>query len=159
MSDATTVQSPNPWLYRGVALSLGAAFGFVLSRAGATTPDFYAQLFLFEHFQLMWVIAAAAAVGVVGVALMRRYSVKTLLGGTPIPFKPKPNKKGLVLGSLLFGLGWGFAGACPGTALAMLGEGRLLVVATLVGILVGTWLYGLGQPREEVCSPSDVEAR
>ena len=46
---------------------MGALFGFLLSRAGATTYDFYAKLFLFEDLQLMWVIAAAAAVGIVDV--------------------------------------------------------------------------------------------
>ena len=38
-------------------LLFGAGFGFLLSRAGATTYDFYAKLFLFEDFQLLWIIA------------------------------------------------------------------------------------------------------
>ena len=45
----------------------GALFGFLLSRAGATTYDFYANLFLFKDLQLMGVMATAAAVGFAGI--------------------------------------------------------------------------------------------
>ncbi len=55
-----------------VFLLFGAVFGFLLSRAGATTFDFYAKLFLFENLQLLWVIATAATVGALGVFLLKR---------------------------------------------------------------------------------------
>jgi len=122
---------------------LGGLFGFALSRAGATTFDYYAKLFLFEDLQLMWVIATAAAVGVAGVALMKRLGLKAVATNKPIVFKGKPWKKGLIVGSLLFGAGWGLAGACPGTVLAMLGEGKLMAGFPIVGILLGTYLYGV----------------
>lgn len=124
-------------------LFLGALFGFILSRAGATTYDYYAELFLFIDLQLMWVIATAAGVGAVGIGIMKRVQLKSLTTGQPIAFAPKPMKKGLVAGSLLFGVGWGLAGACPGTVLAMLGEGKLTAGFTIGGILLGTWLYGV----------------
>ena len=124
-------------------LFLGALFGFILSRAGATTYDYYAELFLFIDLQLMWVIATAAGVGAVGIGIMKRVQLKSLTTGQPIAFAPRPMKKGLVAGSLLFGVGWGLAGACPGTVLAMLGEGKLTAGFTIGGILLGTWLYGV----------------
>lgn len=124
-------------------LLLGALFGFLLSRAGATTYDFYAKLFLFEDLQLFWVIAAAAAVGGAGVALLKAISAQTFFGRRQIAFKGKPYRSSLLPGALLFGAGWGLAGACPGTALAMLGEGKLASIFTLVGIFVGTYAYGL----------------
>ena len=126
-------------------LLLGGLFGFLLSRAGATTFDYYAGLFLFKDLQLLWVIAVAAAVGAVGVALMKKVGARAIVGGGAIAFKGKPWKKGLVAGSLLFGAGWGLAGACPGTALAMLGEGKLVSLFTIAGIVLGTWLYGVQQ--------------
>ena len=128
----------------------GAAFGFLLSRAGATTYDFYAGLFLFEDFQLLWVIVCAAAVGAVGAAFLKRFRPNTLVGNQPISFKGKPFTSTLMPGSLLFGMGWGLAGACPGTVLAMLGEGKLGAAFTITGTLVGTYLYGVMQsPRLE----------
>lgn len=128
-------------------LFMGALFGFLLSRAGATTYDFYAKLFLFEDLQLMWVIASAAGVGVVGIAAMKRFRVRVLVTGEPIEFEPKPMHKGLVPGSLMFGAGWGLAGACPGTVLAMAGEGKLTALFTIAGILLGTWIYGWQHSR------------
>lgn len=128
-------------------LLFGAVFGFILSRAGATTYDFYAKLFLFENLQLLWVIATAATVGVLGVALLKAIKARSLFEGQPIAFTGKPYKPSLVPGALLFGMGWGLAGACPGTALVMLGEGKLGVLFTLAGIVLGTYLHGLRQSK------------
>jgi hypothetical protein len=123
-------------------LPLGMVFGFLLSRAGATTYDYYAQLFLFEDFRLLVVMATAGAVGVVGIAILKWLRPKALVGGQALSFAGKPFKPGLVGGSLLFGVGWGLAGACPGTALAMMGEGKLGALFTVGGLLLGTYAYG-----------------
>lgn len=129
-------------------LLLGTVFGFLLSRAGATTFDFYAELFLFTNLQLLWVIATAGLVGIVGVALFKRAKLRAIADHEPLSFQGKPMRKTLVLGALLFGIGWGVSGACPGTAPAMLGEGKMLAGFTLVGILFGTYLYGRMHAKE-----------
>lgn len=133
-------------------LPLGLAFGFILSRAGATTYDFYAKLFLFEDLQLMWVIGTAATVGAIGVYVLKRSRARVLVGGADIPYEGKPYRKTLIPGALIFGGGWGLAGACPGTALAMLGEGKLGALFTIAGILIGTWIYGALQ--KDTCQPA-----
>jgi len=130
-----------------VFIGLGALFGFLLSRSGATTFDYYAGLFLLKDLQLLWVIGVAVVTGLVGVALLQWLAPKSVMQGAPLPFAGKPWKKGLVLGSLIFGLGWGLSAACPGTALAMLGEGKLAPLFTVGGILLGTWIYGWQQDR------------
>lgn len=124
-------------------LPLGALFGFILSRAGATTYDFYAGLFLFKDLQLLWVIAVAAGVAAIGVAILKKTSAKTMIGRAAIGFSGKPYTKTLIPGSILFGVGWGLAGACPGTGLAMIGEGKLGAVFTFIGVIIGTYLFGL----------------
>ena len=121
----------------------GAVFGFLVSRAGATTFDFYAQLFLFQDLQLLWVIATAGVVGMVGVAILKATGARALLNGDSLEYEAKPMRKGVASGALIFGVGWGLAGACPGTAPAMLGEGKLAAGFTIIGILIGTYLYGL----------------
>lgn len=40
------------------------------------------------------------------------------------------------------GAGWALSGACPGTSLVQVGEGKLVALFTVVGILTGTYLYG-----------------
>ncbi len=131
-----------------IFMLFGILFGFILSRAGATTYDFYAKLFLFQDLQLLWVIATAATVGMVGVAILKSLQARSILDGQPLSFAGKPYTKSLIVGSLIFGLGWGFASACPGTALVMLGEGKLGALFTIVGIVMGTYLFGLRRSAE-----------
>lgn len=120
-------------------LLVGAAFGFLLSRAGATNFDLYAQLFLFENLQLLWVIVTAVGVGVPGVMLLKKLQPTALVTRAPITFEDRPWRKGLVLGALLFGTGWGLTGSCPGSLPAMLAEGKVIIIPALLGILVGTY--------------------
>ncbi len=139
-------------------LPMGMVFGFLLSRAGATTYDFYAGLFLFQDFQLLWVIATAATVGALGVTLLKRVRPTTVVGHQPISFQSKSYRPTLMPGSLVFGMGWGLAGACPGTVLAMLGEGKLGAAFTITGILLGTYLFGFLQSRKMQPPPLPAEA-
>jgi uncharacterized membrane protein YedE/YeeE len=127
---------------RGLFVVLGAGFGFLLSRAGATSQDFYVQLFLFEDLQLMWVIAAAVATGIVGMGLLRLMYPYSIIAGSRLRFEGKPMRRGIVSGALLFGVGWGLSGTCPGSAPAMLGEGKLMALFAIGGIVLGTYLYG-----------------
>ena len=126
-----------------IFILFGIIFGFILSRAGATTYDFYAKLFLFEDLQLLWVIATAATVGMIGVAILKNLQARSVLDGQPLSFAGKPYTKSLIVDSLIFGLGWGFASACPGTALVMLGEGKLGALFTIAGVVMGTYLFGM----------------
>ncbi len=131
------------------SICFGAAFGFLLSRAGATTFDFYAKLFLFTDPQLLWVIVVAGAVGATGVMLLKRIRAHSLVDGKALSFKGKPMRQELVIGATLFGIGWGLSAACPGTAPAMLGEGKLLAGFTVPGIVIGTYLFGRLHKREK----------
>lgn len=126
-------------------LFFGALFGFLMSRAGGTTQDFYAQLFLFENLQLIWVIGAAVTVGIIGMTLLKQLGSFDIINNQPLSFERKPMREGLAIGAILFGVGWGLTGACPGSVPAMLGEGKLMAAFTLLGILLGTYLYGLLQ--------------
>ena len=60
-----------------------------------------------------------------------------MAAGESLPPAPSPTiDKRLVVGSILFGIGWGVAGYCPGPALANLahaGEAIVFVVAMVLG--------------------------
>jgi len=132
-----------------VFLLLGTLFGFVLSRAGATDPQIVAQLFLFQNQHLLWVIMVAVIVGGIGTQIMKRRQMAAFGETSPIQFEGKPWTNGLVVGALLFGVGWGLTGVCPGTATAMIGEGKFFVLFTLIGVLAGTWLNGWWRSRKD----------
>ncbi len=138
-------------------LFFGALFGFLLSRAGATTFDLHARLFLFENLQLLWVIASAVGVGIIGILTLKFFRARALLGNSALQFAGKPMRRYLVPGALMFGMGWGLTGSCPGTAPVMLGEGKLSVLFTISGIVLGTYLYGFfADKKQRACYPSSL---
>ncbi|NVZ67496.1 YeeE/YedE family protein, partial [Pseudomonas gingeri] len=53
----------------------------------------------------------------------------------------------LVGGSLLFGVGWGIAGICPGPALVLLLSGHWQSAVFVVAMLAGMLLFARLQPR------------
>jgi len=53
---------------------------------------------------------------------------------------------GVLLGGLLFGIGWGLLGYCPGTAAGALGEGRFDALWGILGMLAGAGLYAEAYP-------------
>ena len=129
-------------MYKYGFLLFGTLFGFILSRAGATTQNNYAELFLFSNLQLLWVILSAVATALVGLYLFKHLNVTRFASDESLDYSTKPYRKSLVSGALLFGMGWGIVGACPGTAPVMIGEGKLMAVFVVLGIALGTLLYG-----------------
>ena len=129
-----------------INLVIGIAFGFLMSKAGATDFDYYAKLFLFEDLQLLWVIATAILVGIPGVILLKKMETKSAFG-QPIEFEAKPWRDGLVWGALVFGMGWGLTGSCPGSLPAMLGEGKMAILPILFGVMVGTYAYACAMDK------------
>jgi uncharacterized membrane protein YedE/YeeE len=125
----------------GLVTLLGAVFGFVLSRARATDYDTIAGMFRLTDLHLMGVIGVAIGTSALGLWVLRRAGNRTL-GGEPIGFGPKPWHAGVFRGGLLFGVGWALTGACPGTSLVQVGEGKVVALFTVAGILAGTYLYG-----------------
>ena len=132
---------------RFASLLFGTVFGFILSRARATDYDAIAGMFRLQDLHLMGVIGVAIGVNALGLWLLRRSGARALTGEA-IEMKPKPMKKGMFAAGLIFGVGWALSGACPGTALAQIGEGKMYGIFTVAGILAGTWLYGvITEPR------------
>lgn len=88
---------------------------------------------------------ALVMVGAIGVALWPMAWVKahhrTWLGGAA----QLPNRRDLdaplVIGSLVFGIGWGLAGICPGPALALLVTGNPSIGVFFVGLLAGMLVF------------------
>jgi len=80
-------------------------------------------------------------VGIISVALIKKFKIKTI-HGEKIEFHPKAFNKGQVIGGLIFGLGWAVTGACPGPLYAQIGAGAPVIIVTLLSAIAGTWLYG-----------------
>jgi uncharacterized membrane protein YedE/YeeE len=94
---------------------------------------------------LMLVMGGAIAVGLVSFALVKNWP--RALNGQPmqIPGNRQIDRR-LIVGSLMFGVGWGIAGFCPGPALVALGlalpKALVFVAAMLAGMLLFQWRPG-----------------
>jgi uncharacterized membrane protein YedE/YeeE len=95
---------------------------------------------------LAFVMAGAIAIGLPAFALARRR--RESLAGLPLSLPGATHiDRRLVGGSLLFGIGWGLAGLCPGPALAVLGLGDAKAAAFVAAMLAGMAVYELLERR------------
>ncbi len=123
-------------------LGFGTLFGFTLSRVGASEFDLIFNLFVGRDLKLAWVILTAIIVGFIGMQVLQLRG-KTTRSGQPLKISHKKLGRWSLLGAALFGIGWGMAGACPGTVLAQLGEGKIFGFFTFIGMIYGTYIYAL----------------
>lgn len=129
-------------------VALGAAFGFVLTRAEAVSWYRIHEMFRFQSFHMFGILGSAVAVAAAGIALIRRFKLKSA-SGEPIEVPPKAMGKGYgyLLGGTIFGLGWALTGACPGPFFALVGSGATVFIVVVLSALAGTYVYGVMRPR------------
>lgn len=128
------------------AFVAGLIFGIGLLLAGMANP---AKVLGFLDLAGAWDPSLALVmVGAIGVAMLpftwaRRQSRSLLGAAMQLPQKRELDRR-LILGSLVFGIGWGIAGICPGPGVAILLTGHwqalLFVAAMLAGMLLFTAL-------------------
>jgi uncharacterized membrane protein YedE/YeeE len=131
----------NRWIWAALG---GALFGFGLAWSGMTRPEVVLSFLQLKDLGLALVILAAVLVLVPVFQLAPRFAVRTLLG-EPLSREVKPFHPGLIPGAVIFGLGWGVSGLCPGSALASLGIGNAPVLIGIGTMFVGAWLRGRQQ--------------
>ena len=125
-------------------LFAGMLFGFVMVKSEAASWYRIMEMFYFQSFHMFGIMGSAIATGLAGVFLLRRFGSKSALDGSTIEVPSKePGRWNYILGGLIFGLGWGIIGLCPGPIFALVGMGSIGAVAALAGALHGTWLYGV----------------
>jgi len=122
-------------------LFIGLAFGIVFVKAEIISWFRIQEMFRLQSFHMYGVIGSAVVVGIISVALIKKFKIKTI-HGEKIEFHPKAFNKGQVIGGLIFGLGWAVTGACPGPLYAQIGAGAPVIIVTLLSAIAGTWLYG-----------------
>lgn len=115
-----------------LAIVIGAAFGFVLERIGATNPNVIVGMLSLRRLALMKAILLAIGTGsilmfggqMLGLVDVAHMSVKAAYAG-------------VFIGGLLLGLGWAAAGYCPGTGVAAAATGRKDALVFIAGGLLG----------------------
>ncbi|MFN3861745.1 MAG: DUF6691 family protein [Roseateles sp.] len=132
------------------ALFAGLLFGCGLILSGMADPS---RVLGFLDLAGAWnpslalVMVGAIAVGTVAFALARRAGVSLLGLELKLPTARHIDRR-LVGGSLLFGIGWGLAGFCPGPALVALGMGEAKAAVFVLAMLAGMGLFELLERRQ-----------
>jgi uncharacterized membrane protein YedE/YeeE len=120
---------------------VGAVFGVTLSWTGLSSPEVLRDGLLFHSAYLYLVFGSALATATVGQWLVRRARMRAVLTGEPVAWTPEAPRSRHVVGSVLFGIGWGVADACPGPVATQVGQGVLWGLFTLAGVVAGIVLY------------------
>lgn len=125
-----------------VVLIGGILFGFGLAYSGMTKQEIVLSFLQLKDLGLILVLGGAAAVTFLAVNVVPRYLKTPLLGGE---FKPRRRilSRNLIVGAIIFGIGWGLSGQCPGSAVASLGTGNLYVLVGLAAMFIGAYFRGV----------------
>ncbi len=135
----------NNFLLRASELVAGLLFGLGLMASGMTDPGKvigFLDLFGTWDPSLALVMGGAIMVGVFAFAVAKKRTTTFLGGVMRVPTSTHMDKR-LVLGSLMFGAGWGLAGFCPGPALVSMADGQPKALLFVVAMLVGMWGFEL----------------
>jgi uncharacterized protein len=132
-------------------LITGFVFGFLLQKGRVLRYDKQLGALRLRDMTIVKFMLSSVIVGMIGVYLLHDFglaklSVKaTVLG---------PN----IIGALIFGLGWGLLGYCPGTSMGAVGEGRWDALWGIFGMILGAGLFAEAYPllKDTVYSWGDL---
>ena len=122
---------------------VGLIFGIGLVIGGMTNPS---KVIGFLDIAGQWdpslafVMGGALIVGVIAFRFARSRTSNFLGGAMRMPTKNDIDKR-MVIGSLLFGAGWGMAGFCPGPAISALGTGNSKALLFVLAMIAGMALF------------------
>jgi uncharacterized membrane protein YedE/YeeE len=128
-------------IYWLAILGSGILFGIGLSVSSMIQPEVVLSFLRFEDFGLLLVLGGATGLTMIFYQMAPRILKKPLMAAH-FGKKPLGPMKRTLLGALLFGIGWGICGVCPGPAIAGLGAGNWPLLIALFSMLAGAYVQG-----------------
>jgi uncharacterized membrane protein YedE/YeeE len=127
---------------------IGVVFGVMLCWTGMANPGVVRAALLFEQSYLYLFMASAVATGAAGLWWLRRRAGRAPLTGERIGWRTERPGRRHVLGSVIFGVGWGLSNVCPGPIAADLGLGAWWALPVAAGVVIGVTAYQRAGARE-----------
>ncbi len=131
-----------PAVYAG-----GLIFGLGLAISGMARPEIVLDFLQFEDFGLLFVMGGAAVVTGIVFAVATRLDSTAPLTGSEYTRRVKEFDSNVVVGGVIFGVGWGVSGICPGAAYASVGIGNLPILWAIGGMFLGAYAQGYLRSR------------
>ena len=146
--------------YSFASLFAGLVFGMGLIVSGMANPE---KVLGFLDIAGLWdpslafVMGGAIIVGLVSLAVARKRTLSFLGFNMKLPTNNRIEKR-MVIGSMMFGIGWGIAGFCPGPGLVALGAGEIKGAVFVASMVAGMALFEvLERNRARAGSETDRE--
>ena len=125
-----------------IYLLIGIFFGIILIQSEVSSWYRIQEMFRFQSFHMYGVIGSGIMVAIIGKFILKKNKIKSSTGNEIIAGQKKYHH-GLIIGGLLFGIGWGLTGVCPGPLYALIGKGLYPLIIIFISALAGTWVYSL----------------
>jgi uncharacterized protein len=125
-----------------IVLFGGILFGFGLAYSGMTKQEIVLSFLQLKDLGLIFVLGGAALVTAVAINVLARFVKKPPFGDE---YKPRTRILSwtTIVGAIIFGVGWGISGQCPGSAMASLGTGNYPILIGIAAMFIGAYLRGL----------------
>ena len=136
-----------------LAIIVGLAFGFTLHRVGAGNPQNIINMLRLQDLHLAKVILFA--IGISSLALFILLATGFI---DPSHISIKAAYTGVLIGGLIFGIGFAVGGYCPGTCLVAVGGGRKDAIFFVLGGLFGAAFFALAYGWLKSTLPSLFDA-
>jgi uncharacterized membrane protein YedE/YeeE len=130
-------------LFLAVVYVGGLVFGLGLAISGMARPEVVLDFLQFEDFGLLFVMGGAAVVTGVTFALAPTVLDRAPLTGLAYTRRLKAFDRNVLVGGVVFGVGWGVSGVCPGAAYASVGIGNYPILWAVGGMFLGAYVHGV----------------
>jgi uncharacterized membrane protein YedE/YeeE len=136
-----------------VVLAGGIIFGFGLAYSGMTKQEIVLSFLQLKDLGLLFVMGGAALVTFIAINILAKL-IKKPPYGTAYEPRRLPLSRNVIIGAVIFGVGWGLSGLCPGSAIASLGTGNLPVLLAIAAMFIGAYLRGLLDSKKASGKPA-----
>jgi uncharacterized membrane protein YedE/YeeE len=119
----------------------GLFFGFGLAIGGMSKPEIVLSFLQIQDLGLLLLLGGSALVTALTINMIPKILKKPILGGE-FRKRTRTLNKRTIIGAIIFGVGWGISGLCPGSAIASLGIGNLPSLIGIAGMFLGAYTMG-----------------